>query len=357
MKLLAVLHSPAGSGSATTILRIAGHLRKAGHSVLLAPDPGDPEALAALAHSHDIDMLIGTHALICAASFSATGLPYVIVFGGTDLNEYALDPEALATMTHTVDRAAALVAFNADFVRRCLKLWPHVRERLHHIPQGVETRPERDFSMRRWLGLPPESELLLLPSGLRPVKDPLMLVDCVRRWHEADPRIHLIIAGLSYDAEFEGIVRRRCSAGPGVRYVGPLPRGLLHAAMRESTAVLNTSLSECSPNAVLEAMRLHCPVVVRDIPGNTCLVRHGETGLVFDRPEEFRDHVQRLIDDPRLRAELGREAAKCALAAHGPRVEYTAYASVFDALAKKRSAPPYGRASTPPLVAQPVGGG
>ena len=369
MKLLAVLHSPVGSGSATTILRIAGHLRRAGHSVLLAPDPGGPEALAELARNHGVDALISTHAFICAPSFGATGLPYVVVFGGTDLNEYALDPDSLATMTRAVDGATALVAFNADFVRRCLTLWPHVREKLHHIPQGVETRPAHDFSMRERLGLPPEAEMLLLPSGLRPVKDPLMLVDCVRRWHGDDPRIHLIIAGLSYDPEFEGIVRRRCPAGSGVRYIGPLSRGQLHAAMRESTAVLNTSLSECSPNAVLEAMRLHCPVVVRNIPGNTCLVRHESTGLVFDTPEDFREHVQRLIDDPMLGARLGREAAKCALTAHGPRVEYAAYASVFDSLAEKRSAPPHGRAShgqtshgqtshgpvpTPP-VAQPVG--
>src|SRR4029077_8854317 len=118
--------------------------------------------------------------------------------------------------------AAALVCFNLDFVQRCLALWPAVQEKLHHIPQAAETWPAPGFAALEALGLPPDARLLLLPAGLRPVKDPLMLVDCVHRLHAEDPRIHLVIAGVSYDPEFEGIVRRRCEARAGVRYVGSL---------------------------------------------------------------------------------------------------------------------------------------
>ena len=55
----------------------------------------------------------------------------------------------------------------------------------------------------------------------------------------------------------------------------------LHAAMREATAVLNTSLSECSPNAILEAMHLGARSWCAISPGNTCVVQHDLTGLVF----------------------------------------------------------------------------
>jgi glycosyltransferase involved in cell wall biosynthesis len=333
MKILALLHSPLGTGSDTTIRRIAAHLASQGHTLVLMSEPQSLETLSRLARQHSVDVMIGTHALLSASAFAGSDLPYVIIFGGTDLNEYALDPDLLAIMTQAVDGAAALVAFTDEFLRRCLSLWPHTEHKVHLIPQGIHTRPARDFSLRRTLSLPGDAEILLLPSGLRPIKDPLMLVDCIHEWHGEDPRIHLVIAGMSYDAAFEGIVRRRCAAGPGVRYAGALPRARLQAAMREATAVVNTSLSECSPNAVLEAMRLRRPVVVRDIPGNTCVVRHDVTGLVFMDSDDFRVQAQRLLDDPALAARIGRRAGQVALTSHALRDERAAYGRMIDAVA------------------------
>jgi len=333
MKVLVAAHSPCGSGSDTTIRRIAAHIESSGHSVLFAADHGDPGTVSRLARRHRVDAMIGTHALLCARSFRDEGPPYVVVFGGTDLNEYALDPPSLEAMGRAVNRAAGLVAFTTDFVDRCLALWPHVRDRLRHVPQGVHTEPSRSFSLKERLRLPSDARMLLLPSGLRPVKDPLLLLRCVSRWHQEDPRIHLVIAGLTYDQEFAGIVRRRCAASSGLHYIGVLRRADLQAAMLESTAVLNTSLSECSPNALLEAMRLGCPVVARDIPGNTCLVRHEATGLVFDDPEGFRRQVHRLLDDPPLARRLGRQAQRYTVSAHSMEAERTAYARLIGDLA------------------------
>jgi glycosyltransferase involved in cell wall biosynthesis len=335
MRILAVLHSPVGSGGDTTIRRIAGHLVESGHSVVPLPDPGDAGLLRQAVARHGVEAMIGTHAYLSGQLFLGSDLPYVIVFGGTDLNDFVLDPDAMALMTAAVDEAAALVAFNDDFVRRCQDLWPRAAAKLWHIPQGVNTEPAPDFSLRRRLGLSTEDILLLLPSGLRPVKDPLMLIRTVARWHAEDPRVHMVISGLSYDDDFQGIVTRRCAASPGVDYIGALPRPQLQAAMREATAVLNTSLSECSPNALLEAMRLRCCVLVRDIPGNTCVVRHNETGLVFSDPDDFRVQAQRLVDDARLRVTLGRRAGRYARWRHGLQPERAAYARLFQAVEER----------------------
>src|SRR5215470_13484732 len=290
MKLLALLHGPAASGADTTIRRIADWLSASGHPMSLVHEPADPGELARVARGHGVLALVGTHALHSGRPFLDVGLPYVLVLGGTDLNEYALEPEYYALMTEAVEGAAGLVAFNEDFVRRCRSLWPQAADKVRLIPQSVRTSPSA-YSLRRALGVDRDAKLLLQPSGLRPVKDPLFVVDAVKRWHEEDPRIRLVIAGVSYDEDFEGIVLRRCGSGPAVRYVGPLAREDLHAAMIEASAVLNTSLSECSPNSLLEAMDLGCPVVVRDIPGNTCLVEDGVTGLVFADPDGFRTQV------------------------------------------------------------------
>jgi glycosyltransferase involved in cell wall biosynthesis len=327
MRVLGLLHSPSGSGSDTTIRRIADHLAQRGCTVLLTPDPEDARSLEQLADRHKADGFIGTHAYLSARSFIGTTRPYVVVFGGTDLNEYVHDNDCRELMAKTVRNAAGLVAFTGDFVERCTTLWPDAASRLHHIPQGVDAlaRPSTDFSLTRLLGLPEDARIFLLPSGLRPIKDPLLLVDCFRRWHAEDSRIRLIIAGLTYDEDYEEMVMRRCVGPSGVRYIGALARADLLAAMAQSTAVLNSSVSECSPNALLEAMHLGRPVLVRNIPGNTCVVQDGRTGLVFDGPSDFRPKAQRLLADPTLARGLGCEAARYVRQAHSMAAERSAY--------------------------------
>lgn len=327
------MNGPPGSGGHTTMTRIAGQLDAAGHTVVVIPQPGSAPALRRLIDLHAADLVIGTHAYLAGRLFLDAPVPTVIAFGGTDLNEYAHDPAAAATMTTAVGQAAALVAFTPDFVRRAVELWPSARERLHLIPQSVACEPEPHYSFPAELGLGAQDVILLLPAGLRPVKDPLLLMNAVQQWHREDPRIRLVISGIGYDPDFTELVLRRCARAPGVDYVGLLSRPRLHAAMLASAVVLNTSLSECMPNAVLEAMRLGRAVLVRDVPGNTCLVRPEETGLLFGDPAGFRRQAARLIDDPDLRDRLGRQARAYAGRTHAPQHEQQSYDRLVRAVA------------------------
>lgn len=333
MKLLAVLHSPPGSGADTTIRRVAGHLTDLGHAVEFAGDPDDPAELARIASRRGVDALIGTHALLCGRSFPDSGVPYVLIFGGTDLNEYAFDPETLAVMTDAVDRAAALVAFTDNFVHRCLTLWPDVEDKLWQIPQGVRILPPTSFSLADRVGLDADDRVLLLPAGLRPIKDPMMLFRCVREWHEDDPRIRLVIAGTGYDEDYEDMVRRQCANSPALDLVGALSPADLQTAMRQSAAVLNTSRSECSPNALLEAMRLQRPVLARNIPGNTCIVHHELTGLTFSDPADFRRQAQRILADPWYAERLACHALAYVNRVHDLGRERAAYGRLLDRIA------------------------
>ncbi|KAA6212722.1 alpha/beta fold hydrolase [Streptomyces albofaciens JCM 4342] len=337
MNILALLHSPRPSGNDTTIRRIAAHLSAGGHRVTLVPAPDDTHRLARVAKENETDLLIGTHALFSGEAFLKLDLPYLLIFAGTDLNEFSLEEEYLTVMTEAVERASGLIALNENFLYRCLSLWPQTQGKVHHIPQAVWTKPSA-FSLREKLGLAPEAEMFLLPSGLRPVKDPLFLFRAVSSWHEENPRVHLVITGTSYDPDFEGIVLRRIASSRGITYAGVLPPEDLHASMREATALVNSSLSECSPNAVLEAMELKCPVLVRDIPGNACLVEHDDTGLVFATPGEFREQAQRLVSDPARAERLGQRGQDFARKFHGVGEERAAYSALIDSLGI--SAPP-----------------
>lgn len=153
MTLLALLNSPVASGGDTTIRRIADRLTASGYPVLLVPHAGE---LARAAEEPDVLALVGTHALLSGRPFVEVGLPYVLVLGGTDLNEYALDPEFHALMTEAVEGAAGLVAFNQDFVARSRSLWPGAAEKVRLIPQSVRTA----------LGIGTALTLLVAPLGL-----------------------------------------------------------------------------------------------------------------------------------------------------------------------------------------------
>lgn len=326
-----LVHCPVATGGDTTIRRIAAHLTAAGHSLTLVgadEAPVDPQEWSRLVAACGADLLIGTHALVSGQRFAAAGRPYVLVLGGTDLNELTRDPEYFQIIADAIDGAAAVVAFNRDFADRCVALSPGTADRLHLIPPGVRTQPST-YSLRGHLGIDPTGTLLLLPSGLVPVKDPLFLASCIQTWHAEDPRVELVIAGAAPDPEFRDAVCRRLDRTRGVRYVGPLSQPDLHAAMLEATAVLNTSVSGCSPNSVLEAMHLGCPVVVRNVPGNTGLVEHGVTGLVFDDPLDFRRHTERLVADEQAGRRLAWRGQRFVRQQHSLRGERVAYAEVL----------------------------
>ena len=111
--------------------------------------------------------------------------------------------------------------------------------------------------MRARFGLAAGERLLLLPAGLRPVKDVLFgalaLADAERRRTAPDddptlpPRLCLRVVGPELDAAYAATVRAQLDAlrpRGAAAWVGPMGRTELHVAMAISLCVLNTSASE-----------------------------------------------------------------------------------------------------------------
>ena len=91
-----------------------------------------------------------------------------------------------------------------------------------------------DMRRRRRLELEADDVLLLLPAGLRPVKDVLFGAREVAAWHAREPRLCLRIVGPELDTAYAAQVRaalRELGSPRGVAYVGALPQRELHAAM------------------------------------------------------------------------------------------------------------------------------
>uniref|UniRef100_A0A673VRM0 Glycosyl transferase family 1 domain-containing protein n=1 Tax=Suricata suricatta TaxID=37032 RepID=A0A673VRM0_SURSU len=168
---------------------------------------------------------------------------------------------------------------------------PHARSKIYVQSQGVVTVPNAAFNWNTFLhqsGINQSADnlyIFLLVCGLRQVKDPLYLVDAFSEWHREEPNVYMVIVGPEVDPVFTREVEAKVQRTLGVRLVGEMPQGDLHAALKNCFAVVNSSVSEGMSAAILEAMDLEVPVLARNIPGNAAVVKHEVTGLLFSDPQ------------------------------------------------------------------------
>lgn len=123
---------------------------------------------------------------------------------------------------------------------------------------------------------------------------------------------HLLTAfrALSGEVELDVVTRSALTAEPGVRVhhgLTPTSPELRRLYAEADVAVLPT-LGDASPYAVVEAMAWGLPVVTTDVGAVAEAVLPGRTGLLVEPadPSSLRAALQRLVDDPALRHELGR---------------------------------------------------
>lgn len=87
----------------------------------------------------------------------------------------------------------------------------------------------------------------------------------------------------------------------GWRNASGLPRDLVAAAVRQADILASPSRTEVFPLTLVEAMAAGTPFVAMDAG----VARSLPGGIVCDTPREFTLAIDRLLDDPKERAELG----------------------------------------------------
>jgi L-malate glycosyltransferase len=94
------------------------------------------------------------------------------------------------------------------------------------------------------------------------------------------------------------------------------------------------SRAEGLSNALLEALSVGTPAVVSDLPGNRVAVEHGKNGLLVDvgAVDELAEALIRLLDDARLREQLGRAGRSTIEQRFTIAATARAYAELYDEL-------------------------
>lgn len=261
-------------------------LRESGIETLCVParrsiDPGLPLRLARLARDREVRIL---HSYLFAANAwgriaaRLAGIP-AVASERTDRRRRRrreiLAERVLAPLT------AAYIVNSAAVARRVLEAVPAMRGRLRMIPNGIDLTPfalDRDrcrADLRALLRLPPDATLAGVLGTLSPDKAHGVLLEALSRL----PRtVGLVVVGEGPERRaLEDRIRARELEGR-VHLLGH--RDDVPALLVGLDLLVQSSLREGMPNAVLEGMAATLPVVATAVGGTAEALEDGRCGVL-----------------------------------------------------------------------------
>lgn len=307
--LIVVPKQPRTTGNWVTALRQQQGLESIGHVVHVGETGGDAVCLENQVAELAPDLVHLLHAyraghpwLACRQSST---LPLVVTLTGTDLNQGLESAEQGPAIRAVLARAGAIIIQNRLSVESFAANYPEWAAAVHHVPPSVVLGTET-YPLRERHGIPASSTVFLHPAGIRPVKANLDLLRCFDPVAAASPSCRLLFCGpildQAYGREFLAALRAR----PWAQYLGEIPSAAMAAVLRAADVVLNHSISEGLPNALLEAVAVGRPILARDIPGNRAAFSPGCNGLLYHSAQVLVQHALILDRDPAFRQRLSR---------------------------------------------------
>jgi glycosyltransferase involved in cell wall biosynthesis len=195
------------------------------------------------------------------------------------------------------------------------------RERVVTIPNGIDAtvfrrQPARNAAIRAALGLAADTVIVGAVGRLGPEKRFDLLIAAVAPLVEADPRLHVVIAG---DGPMRGVLQQQIdglSLQQRVQLLGQRHDVIdLHNVI---AVFVLCSDHEGAPNAVLEAMALETPIVATRVGAIPDMLTDGQHGLLVPRGDvvALRQAIGHAIADTagaRARAHAARRRAEAEL--------------------------------------------
>lgn len=238
-------------GNRHTAMRWARVLRACGARVEVMTDwSGGAHDLMIALHARR------SHAALLAFKQQHPTRPLILALTGTDLYRDIRSDAAAAAALDLADRLVVLQPAALD------ELTPQQRARTHVILQSEVARgpwqPPRRFFRFVVLG------------HLRAEKDPFRAAQALRLIDR--PELRLFQAGAALAPEFAATAHSLMVDDPRYRWVGDLPHARALRLLRQSHALIVSSVMEGGAHVVSEAIVHGVPVIASDIPGNRGLL-------------------------------------------------------------------------------------
>jgi len=189
-----------------------------------------------------------------------------------------------------------------------LKTFGIPSSKIANIPDGVDAgnfappTEEEKRVLKRSFGIAENTFVAIVVAQLIPQKNVTGVLEAWKRVSASHPDAVLIVAGggpegprlsRQADAEFEG---------RSVIFAGAESEDEIQRLYRTADVYVSYSKSEKTSDAMLAAMSAGLPVVSPHGPKVDPLVRHANTGFLFDaaHPTDGADYLMRLAEDPTL---------------------------------------------------------
>ncbi len=292
MKVLLLTPAPKElhRGPAATVARYRDGLQRYGHLCETfgdAAEGGIKQSLEGTIGRFKPDLVHAHDAYRCGVQLLGLRMPWVISVSGEDIYSDRLRGP-LAPLVAEVFRRTHRVLVPSEAISQILEREvPETVGKIDVVPRSAEALGTEGTDLRRSLGIPRHRALVLLPGGLRPVKrqhTALGLIDTLR---QAQVDAEMIIVGPEQDPDYVRELQAEAEKHAGVRILPALGRERMGAAYTDADVVLNTSEHEGMSPTILEAGMLGRPVVAAKNDGNAGLIRHKETGLLYDGADEL----------------------------------------------------------------------
>jgi glycosyltransferase involved in cell wall biosynthesis len=206
------------------------------------------------------------------------------------------------------------VLVNSTAVKHRVERFVDARK-IHVIPNGMPPPWQAPIekstatSVRREFGIPPGKPLAVLVANCnRAVKRVDLLIEAVPLILKQHPA-HFMIVGDGHLRSSLEARARELGVARDITFTGQ--RQDIGGILAEADLAFNTSDSEGLSNSVMEAMQAGLPVVASNVEGNQVLIRHAQTGLLFE-PGNFSDLADKtayLLTHPDQATRLGTAAA------------------------------------------------
>ena len=184
--------------------------------------------------------------------------------------------------------------------------------------------PVRSLFFERHVAESPGDDPYLLFVGvLAPLKRPADLLKAHIQLRREYPNLETVFCGDVEDAGYSRSMDKMVAKHGigGVAFLGRVSQQRLASLLEGALALVLPSAQENAPMVIAEAMAVGVPVVATRVGGTAEMVRHGQTGFLYDVADtgELTNHLRALLTNPLLREKLGEKAREVAIAAYSPR--------------------------------------
>ncbi len=288
--------------------------------------------------------LIETHAVKSHAIVRASGLwrrtPWIAFHHGytrTSLH---------SPLYNRLDRwslrsAACVVTMNRVFARELAAYGiPAKRIQVLHNAVRVPEKPAGDCTARQAaresFGLGPEEKMLLCVGRLSREKAQVDAVAALRRLLEMQPGRSVRLVLLGDGPERMSIENAATAAGlnRNMQFAGHC--GNVAPYYQAADVVVIPSLSEGSPNVLLEAMAFGVPVVATEVGGIPEIATHGETAWLVPprQPQALAEAIHQILSAPDTAAQLTARARKQVAECYSPEARTRALIELYSQVSR-----------------------